>query len=310
MQRLLPDGFSLTTAQVFGILYVDYQQPIKRYLFVKWVHNQDIADDLCQETFKSFWVFISRKGTALPLTADHNKYLLYKLYKFADYRAIDYLRKTKGFESIPLPEDEAHTQSPELVVEGIENQIIGSDRLQKALAEMPQKQHEMLALVACGFTNKWIAAKYGISESRVSQIVNRGKAQLHREYYPVAHSFQQEALIFCQDLKELYRDINDDYKLLEKSLPRYGNGPLPYELRQWMVKSGEGIIGRANSLKNTLQELSNKGDLRIIGDRLNKIYIINREIEVRAEKVRTYRASANNTIKLVRLRRKRLINLK
>src|SRR5258708_28302278 len=138
MQRLSPDGFSSvssgnTIAQHFEILYAYYQESIKRYLFVKWVHNQEIAAELCQETFTSAWVYFSREGATLLLTEYHRKNLLYKI---ADDRAIDYLRKTKRFESILLSEIEA-----ELMVQfDIDERL----SIREAIAQLPLKEWEYL----------------------------------------------------------------------------------------------------------------------------------------------------------------------
>jgi RNA polymerase sigma factor (sigma-70 family) len=205
MQRLPPDGFSaeflgiiLAQDQDFAKFYAYYQKRIKSYLVNRWVHNHDIAEDLWQETITSFWVYIAREG----ITDDYKSLL----YRVADSRAIDYLRnKAQKIKSQSLSEIEEYNL--------IDNQKIGSSRLRDALAQLPLKEREILmAVYDQGIKKKDIAVKYGISKSRVSQIVNSAKEKLRPTIYSVPIDIQlRESEMRYLDIRAWERLANKKY---------------------------------------------------------------------------------------------------
>jgi len=171
MRQLSPDDPSSELER----LYEYYQQPIVRYL-ANLVHDQELARDLCQETFEHVLNHLSRQETTLPQTAYHLKNWLYRIAK---NRAIDHHRHNKLIDFLPLPESEA-----ELNVEGDEDRILERLWLQEEVALMPPKYREcFLSKHYYGYTQKEIAAKLGITESAVSANISHGKAHLSRKYF-------------------------------------------------------------------------------------------------------------------------------
>ena len=60
----------------FEELFEKYQKPIQRYLMNR-VHNQEIAEDLCQEAFIKYWEYNERKAaTTQQNTGSFNKRLV------------------------------------------------------------------------------------------------------------------------------------------------------------------------------------------------------------------------------------------
>lgn len=172
--------------QKFEMLYEYYQEPIERYL-VKWVHDQESACELCQDTFERFWKFLLSQETTSQQTA----YYKNLLYKIARNCAIDYLRKTKKFEFLPLIESETdepkvHARLANLSVEGHEELICEQLYLQEvlaALAAMSPKYRRCFELQAeLGLTQRKIAVLLGISESAVSANISRSRERLEWLY--------------------------------------------------------------------------------------------------------------------------------
>lgn len=162
--------------QMFEALYEDYQKPIERYL-VKWIHDQESARDLCQETFAYFWQFLIKETVVQP-AANYKT----DLYTTAKYRAIDYLRKhNKPIVYLSQSESEENSWFDELRAEGHEELIEDWMSTQDDLLQLPPQQRDSLVQYALGYKQKEIAEKKGISESAVSAYMSLGRNNLRNK---------------------------------------------------------------------------------------------------------------------------------
>src|SRR2546422_1061760 len=125
MRQLLPDD----SGSEIEKLYEYYQQPIVCYL-MGLVHDQELARDLCQDTFERV---LKYKETILQQTAKS------WLYRIATNLARDAHRHTKLIDFLPIPESEA-----ELSVEGDEDRIVERLWLQETVPELPPQYRESL----------------------------------------------------------------------------------------------------------------------------------------------------------------------
>ena len=164
-----PDG----TNNELEKLYEKYQQPIERYL-MGLVHDQELARDLCQETFEHVLKHQLRQEKDLPQTA---YYLQNWLYRIAKNRAIDHRRHNKLIEFLPIPEREA-----ELCVEGDEDRIVERLWLQETVTQLPPMQREsLLAKHYWGHCAKRDALELGISESSCERICESWQSTTKQE---------------------------------------------------------------------------------------------------------------------------------
>lgn len=144
------------------------------------VHDQETAYDLYQEVFITVFNEFKKK-TSIP---DFQRWL----YRVAKNRAIDYLRREKLLEFVPLSETktddpEEYTLSGLLREEGHEERIVERECLKQALAEMsPQYRICVLLQEEWGYLQKEIAVMLGITEKAVSSNVTRGRKQLYIAY--------------------------------------------------------------------------------------------------------------------------------
>lgn len=191
---------------LFAMLYEDYQEPIERYL-VKWVHDQESARDLCQETFAYFWKFLLTKETIVQPAANY----VGRIYKTAQYRAIDYLRRKKPTGYLSMLDSEA--DAPELMVESDEDRICDLDSFWGAVAHLPLEQQECLLLKSYGHKQKEIAAMLGISPSRVSEILSDVKTQLQSKCYQVPVDLRH------MEVTSLQREYNRKYRTYCRCFP-------------------------------------------------------------------------------------------
>jgi RNA polymerase sigma factor (sigma-70 family) len=172
--------------QMYVMLYEEYQEPIKRHLFVRWVHNLDIADDLCQETFKQLWESL-RKETVVKQYAYYENWL----YKTATYRAIDYLRQNKPIVYLSQSESEANSWFDELRTEGLEDRI-DFTCTQDDLLQLPPKQRYSVVKHAEGYNLSEIAEDLGVGKSTVSGYISQGRTNLrNRKSFAVTADLEE-----------------------------------------------------------------------------------------------------------------------
>jgi RNA polymerase sigma-70 factor, ECF subfamily len=197
--------------QDFNLLHEYYHESIKRYLVAKrLVHDQDQAEDICQETYMILWKCLLRQDKSLPQTVYQFKSWLYTT---ATNRAIDKLRRNKliVFQSL---EDEAHTQYPALMLEGVEDGVIDrhSDEeaiaaIAKEIAKLPPKQQASVKLrYIDGLTEKEAAAKLGITPKTVSANASRGIEKVRSKVYPVLVDMRDVKIPYLvQECIRIYR---------------------------------------------------------------------------------------------------------
>ncbi len=220
--------------QMFEALYGDYQQPIERYL-VKWVHDQEQASDLCQETFKQLLESL-RKETVVKQYAHYRNWL----YRTAKHRAIDYLRQNRPVVYLSQSESEANSWFDELRTEGHEDIIEDLICTVDDLLQLPQKQRKYLVKYAKGHNQKEIAEEEDISEATVSEYMKKGRAELRRKSFVVTADLEERKRVS----KEIDRAIdlilskvrtlaiisiyeNPDFMMKEEQQFHFGR---PYEL--------------------------------------------------------------------------------
>jgi RNA polymerase sigma-70 factor, ECF subfamily len=163
----------------FTGLFEYYKDPLGKRLY-RLVRNQETAYDLYQEVFITVFKEFKKK-TPIP---DFQPWL----YRVATNKAIDYLRRKKQLEFIPLPETK--TDDPEdyalsclLSEESHEERVCETECLKQALAEMsPQYRICVLLQEEWGYSQKEIAGILGITVKAVSSNVTRGRKQLQTAY--------------------------------------------------------------------------------------------------------------------------------
>lgn len=174
--------------EAFELLYEQYRKPLWRRLLYL-VNNQEVAEELFQETFLRVW----KSAPTRSLAVDFDRWV----YRIAKNLAIDYLRSTAHHTWLPLPEQEAERGSegplPEqLYTVGPEEHICARSSLQQALAQMsPQYRVCVLLQDVWGYAQKEIAESLGISEKTVSSNISRGHKQLRMLYQQPEHATDQ-----------------------------------------------------------------------------------------------------------------------
>jgi len=258
---------SQSREQAFNLLYVYYQQPIERYFRVTWGYDLEQASDLCQDTFVRALKDLRRKETILLQTANHLKNWLYRIAKSV---AIDDLRRKKPVGYLPTSDSEAYPQIPELMVEGHEEQVCKQLLIEDAKAAVSSQYRECLQMQLDGYTLKETAEKLGIADKTVSANVSRAKTQLqrtelHRIYYPVAHSLQWELLSLCRDVDAYYGGPfpAGALKVHEQLAKKIGKVP-PYKMKQRIEKSITEVESYLNRVNDIWRKLgSNLGKNRV-----------------------------------------------
>lgn len=285
MHQILHDGFSFESSDsnvllaevvaligrkdyqarelAFVMLYECYQDPIKRYLVAAWVHNQEHAAELCQDTFTRVWKCFQRQDKIL-LQIQTVNHLRNWIYKIAKRVAIDDLRRKK-IDFCPLPADsEVDNRFAELTVEGHENRICDGLWFQEGIAQVPLKYRKPLLLkYHDGYSQKEIAEIYGSSEAAVSMNVNSGKTQL-RKYFQVAVGQQREIQNrqnWGQEALKLLSSMRDDLDVFI-----LGWIPASPELDEFLPSGGskfideavQRVVNNTNLLNNSRVKQGNK----------------------------------------------------
>lgn len=213
--------------QRYEILYQAYHEPIERYLLTR-VRNQELAADLCQDTFERLWKFLVSQPSLQPVEA-------YKswLYKVAGNLAIDQFRHDKQKAFQPLPEDEAYAQLPALMVEfDLDAMVV----LQEAAEQLsPQYRECWIAVHHLGLTETQAAAALGISAKTVSANVSRARLQLSKKYFSLYGGLEQAELLHASDaIYTLIRGVHGSISM--RKINEYEAKARDWRFRQYMKK--------------------------------------------------------------------------
>jgi len=82
----------------FASLYEYYQGRLERYLFTQ-VRDREVSYDLYQDTFLRVWKVFSQQAPISEAIVEHFEAWLYRI---ATNAAIDYLRRSRKVEMLPL----------------------------------------------------------------------------------------------------------------------------------------------------------------------------------------------------------------
>ena len=151
-------------------LFAEFQTPILNYLY-RLLGDPALAEDLTQETFTRAW----KVRGQLPGLDKPRAWL----YRIATNAARDHLRRRRLLTWLPLLGDE-----PALATEGMEEHLVETERMRRALLQLSPDYRIPLVLYTCqAFTVAEIAAALGLSTDAVKQRLVRARKQL-REAYP------------------------------------------------------------------------------------------------------------------------------
>jgi RNA polymerase sigma-70 factor (ECF subfamily) len=164
--------------EAFVIIYEHFSPQIHRYVF-RLVGNQELADDITQETFLK--AFQNIHGIA----RDSN--LGAWLYRIASNACFDVLRRRKLITWMPIL-DEAD-KSAEFTSEDFTPQVIESQMVRRALVEMPPALSVCLVLRSVeGFSCEEIAEILKIPKGTVFSRLARARESFIQVYNRVAHT--------------------------------------------------------------------------------------------------------------------------
>jgi RNA polymerase sigma-70 factor (ECF subfamily) len=151
-------------------LYETYQRPILVYLR-RLVHDHEVAEDLCQETFIKALRRWDTRDPAASVSA--------WLYRIATNTAYDFLRRRRRIRFTALGDSEYvqfAADSPEL-------NIGDQEPVQQALAQIPPMYRLPLLLHSCeGHSTQEIATRLGCSNSAVKTRLFRARARFREVY--------------------------------------------------------------------------------------------------------------------------------
>ncbi|MCK8043480.1 sigma-70 family RNA polymerase sigma factor [Shewanella sp. 1CM18E] len=146
--------YAAGSARAFEVLYLKHKGPLYRY-FVRQIHDQQLAEDLYQDT----WSRVIKAASTYETSAKFTTWL----YRIAHNLIIDHVRAVKPVDSFtevfePEQDHEAHLESDN---ENLEAQLLDNqkaDLLKGCVANLPQVQKEAFLLnVEMGFTAAIIA---------------------------------------------------------------------------------------------------------------------------------------------------------
>jgi RNA polymerase sigma-70 factor (ECF subfamily) len=166
----------METNQTHSDLARVYEENVWRvYGFLAYrLRDRETAEDLTQVTFERAVRAYSRFD---PRRASERTWLL----TIARNALIDYQRRGRRFSIEPLTERAVPT------VPGPEEAFAGPPELDVALAELPERDREVLALRYGGeMTGAEIAELLGLSTGNVHQIISRSLRRLRTQLDPAA----------------------------------------------------------------------------------------------------------------------------
>ncbi|MCG8350589.1 MAG: RNA polymerase sigma factor [Chloroflexales bacterium] len=150
-------------------LYCNYRVLILAHL-MRIVHDRELAEDLCQETFVKALRGWERRDQQGSVTG--------WLYRIATNCAYDHLRRCRRIRFLSLGEA-SHSYSDALAVEmGLDR----DERVWLALAQLPLHYRQALVLIARGYTTQELAATIGCAPGTARTRLFRAREQFRRFY--------------------------------------------------------------------------------------------------------------------------------
>jgi len=164
--------------EAFVIIYEHFSPQIHRYVY-RLVGNQELADDITQETFLK--AFQSIHGIA------HDSNLSAWLYRIASNACFDVLRRRKLITWMPILEES--DKSNEFTADDFTPQLIESHMVRRALVEMPPALAVCLVLRSVeGFSCEEIAEILKIPKGTVFSRLARARESFIQVYNRVART--------------------------------------------------------------------------------------------------------------------------
>lgn len=165
-------------SEAFVLIYEHFSAQIHRYVY-RLVGNQEMADDITQETFLKAYQSIGK------IAADSN--VSAWLYRIASNACFDMMRRRKLITWMPILEE--HDKSDEFTEEDFSPQLIESHMVRRTLAQMPPTLSVCLVLRSVeGFSCEEIAEILKIPKGTVFSRLARARESFTQIYSQVART--------------------------------------------------------------------------------------------------------------------------
>jgi RNA polymerase sigma-70 factor (ECF subfamily) len=164
--------------EAFVLIYEHFSPQIHRYVY-RLVGNQELADDITQETFLRAFQSIAKTAQDSNISA--------WLYRIASNACFDVLRRRKLITFMPILEES--DKSDEFTEEDFSVQVIESQAVRRTLAQMPPTLSVVLVLRSVeGFSCEEIADILKIPKGTVFSRLARARESFIQVYSQVART--------------------------------------------------------------------------------------------------------------------------
>jgi RNA polymerase sigma-70 factor (ECF subfamily) len=164
--------------EAFVLIYEHFSAQIHRYVF-RLVGNQELADDITQETFLKAFQSIRKISQDANVSA--------WLYRIASNACFDVLRRRKLITWMPMLEE--NDKSDEFTTDDFTPQVIESQIVRRTLAQMPPALAVCLVLRSVeGFSCEEIAEILKIPKGTVFSRLARAREAFIESYNSVART--------------------------------------------------------------------------------------------------------------------------
>ena len=164
--------------EAFVLIYEHFSAQIHRYVF-RLVGNQELADDITQETFLKAFQSIRKISQDANVSA--------WLYRIASNACFDVLRRRKLITWMPMLEE--NDKSDEFTSDDFAPQVIESQIVRRTLAQMPPALAVCLVLRSVeGFSCEEIAEILKIPKGTVFSRLARAREAFIQSYTSVART--------------------------------------------------------------------------------------------------------------------------
>ena len=164
--------------EAFVLIYEHFSAQIHRYVF-RLVGNQELADDITQETFLKAFQSIRKISQDANVSA--------WLYRIASNACFDVLRRRKLITWMPMLEE--NDKSDEFTSDDFAPQVIESQIVRRTLAQMPPALAVCLVLRTVeGFSCEEIAEILKIPKGTVFSRLARAREAFIQSYNNVART--------------------------------------------------------------------------------------------------------------------------